>query len=609
MATKVAKPRGIARIQSMSLNNELSDLFANFAAILQIKGEPVFKCLAFQKVSRLMKETAADIRKAVEDGTIGDLEGIGPSSRRIIEEFVKTGRSTDYEAVAASVPAGLLPMLNIPGMGPKTIQLLWKERKIENVEMLLAAIEAGKLDGLKGIGPKKIDAIKAGIALRARGRGRMSVVEALPVAQAIVERLRKIAGVQQAEIAGSLRRRRETIGDVDLICAVATVESGEKVARAFVEFPEVEKVLGQGTTKASILTESGLQVDVRLVPAMHFGAALQYFTGSKEHNVRLRSLANDKQMTLNEWGLYRLADYDKAEKKVGLPPSAKPVASRTEEEIYSALGLQTPDPLLREDRGEIAAAAAGKLPKLIELSDIRGDLHMHTTASDGKNSIAEMAESAAKLGYQYVCITDHSKTQAIAGGLTAERLLAHVKEIHRVGEKFKNITILAGCEVDILADGKLDFEDSVLAELDFIVASPHMSLRQDQQKATARLLRAIENPYANVIGHPSGRLIDQREGLPLDFGQIIKAAAQTGTALEINASWPRFDLDDIHAKAAIDGGVKLAIDTDAHSIEGLNAMPFGICVARRGWVKKTDVINCLPIAQLRELVVRKRKRK
>lgn len=589
----------------MSLNTELSNLFDTLASILEIRGEPIFKSISFRKVSRILKETTLDIRKAVADGSIGEVEGVGPSSRKIIEEFVNTGKSSDFEQVAKTVPSGLLPMLEISGLGPKTIALLWKERKIESIDELLKAIDAGKLDGLKGIGEKKIEAIKAGIALRAKAGGRIPMIVALPIAEAMLERLRKIPGVMEAEIAGSLRRRLPTIGDVDLICSVPA-DRTEKVGAEFAKLPEIERILGQGTTKVSVLTTGGLQVDVRLVPPEHFGAALQYFTGSKEHNVRLRSLANDKKMTLNEWGLYRIADYDKAKKESGKPPEAKPVASRTEAEIYSALGLQTPDPLMRQDRGEIAVAAEGKLPVLIEKKDIRGDLHTHTTASDGKNSIAEMAEAAIALGYQFLAITDHSKSQVIANGLNEQRLLAHIKEIHRVGEKYRKITLLAGCEVDILVDGRLDFEDKILAELDFVVASPHVSLRQDQAKATERLLRAINNPYVNAIGHPTGRLIDQRAGLPLDFERIFQAAAKSGTALEINAAWPRWDLDDIQSRAAVAAGAMLCIDTDAHSTEGLLAMPLGLNVARRGWVEKKSVINCLTIEKLREFVKRKR---
>jgi DNA polymerase (family X) len=590
----------------MSLNDELANLFQSFADLLQIKGEPVFKSIAFQKVARLLKETPVDIAQAAADGSLAEMAGIGSSSRRIIEQYIATGHSEDFDQAAAGVPKGLLEMLELGGMGPKTVALLWKERGVESVENLVQAIDAGRLEGVKGIGEKKIEQMRQAIALRKQSGGRMGIVQALAIAEQLLAELRKLDGVKEAQIAGSLRRRRETIGDVDLICALKDAGAGQRLAKAFTQMPRVQRVLGQGSTKASVVTDGGLQVDLRIVPAQHFGAALQYFTGSKEHNVKLRSLANGKGMTLNEWGLYRLADYDRAEKKTGQPPSARPVASRTETEIYAALGLQTPDPLLREDRGEIEAAAAGHLPVLIERADLRGDLHTHTTASDGADSILAMAEAAAKLGYEFLAITDHSKSQVIANGLDAARLLAHVKEIHRVGAQIKGITLLAGCEVDILSDGRMDFEDAVLAELDLVIASPHLALRQDQAKATDRLLRAIANPYVNVIGHPTGRLIGQRPGLPLDFPRIFKAAAESGTALEINASYPRLDLDDLHARAAVAAGAMLAINTDAHGTGGLNAMEFGLNVARRAWVKRGDVINCLPLTQLRRFISRKR---
>jgi DNA polymerase (family 10) len=590
----------------MSLNTEVSNLFQTLAGVLQIKGAPVFKTIAFEKVARLLEESSIDIRKAIAEDRLKDIPGVGPTSRLIIEQYAATGHSDNVEEAIGDMPRGLIPMLQIPGLGPKTIQLLWKERGIESVEQLSKAIEEGKLAGLKGVGEKKIEAIKQGIALRAAAGERMGIVQATKIAGELLAAVRDIAGVDQAEIAGSLRRRKETIGDVDLICSLVAGVEGSRVSKAFTELPGVDRVLGQGTTKASILTNAGLQVDLRIVPAVNFGAALQYFTGSKEHNVKLRALAQNKGMTLNEWGLYRLAEYNKAEKKTAEAPDAKPVASRTEAEIYAALGLATPEPEIREDRGEIEAAAAGKLPKLIELSDIRGDLHCHTTASDGEDSILAMAEAAKKLGYEFLAITDHSKAQTIANGLSAERLLAHVKEIHRIGSQLKGITLLAGCEVDILPDGTMDFEDEILAELDWVIGSPHLALKQEPDKATDRLLRAIDNPYVNLIGHPTGRLIARRAGLPLDLPRIIHAAAANGTALEINAAYPRLDLNDVNSRAAIAGGVKLSINTDAHSIGGFLAMPFGIDVARRAWARREDVINCMSLKSLREFIKKKR---
>jgi DNA polymerase (family 10) len=429
----------------------------------------------------------------------------------------------------------------------------------------------------------------------------------MEIGQTLLDALKKLPSVKLAEIAGSLRRRRETIGDIDLVCSLADPSAGQSVSDAFVKLPLVQRILGQGQTKASILTTQGLQVDLRIVPAENFGAALQYFTGSKEHNTKLRGLAQQKKMTLNEWGLYKLDEYDRSEKKPGFPPVAKPVASKSEDDIYKALGMPCMGPILREDRGEIEAALSNKLPKLIRLQDIRGDLHSHTTASDGKNTIEEMALAAQALGYEFLAVTDHSKSQVIANGLTADRLLKHASEIRRVSEKMKGITLLVGCEVDILADGRLDFEDSILAELDFVVASPHISLKQDSAKATDRILRAIENRYVNVIGHPTGRLIFGREGLPLNFPKIFKAAADTGTALEINASFPRLDLNDANAHGALAAGVKLSINTDAHDIPDFNQMQFGIFVAQRAWATASDVINCMPLAKLKDFIRAKRR--
>jgi DNA polymerase (family 10) len=590
----------------MSLNSELSALFSTLAALMDIKGESTFKAIAFSKVSRILKDSTVDLAEAVREGNLKEMEGIGPSSQRIIEQYVKSGKSEDFEEVAASVPAGLLPMLEIPGLGPKTIALLWKERKITTLEELILMMNRGQLDGLKGIGAKKIEAIKQGIELRAQSSGRKGIVEALEIGQDILAAVKKLPQVAQAEICGSLRRRKETIGDIDIVCALKKATEGEAVAAAFVKLPLVGRVLAQGATKSSVLTKIGLQVDLRIVPAESFGAAVQYFTGSKEHNTKLRGLAQTKGMTLNEWGLYRVKEYEKAEKKAGEAPKLKAVASKTEEEIYKALGLEVMEPTLREDRGEIDAAGSKKLPKVIQLKDIRGDLHSHTTASDGHHSIEQMAEAALARGYEYLAITDHSKSSVIANGLTVERLMKHAAEIRKVSNKLKGITLLAGAEVDIMVDGRLDYEDAVLKELDIVVASPHVSLKQDTEKATARILRAIENRYVTLIGHPTGRIIFERDGLPLNFPRVFKAAAETGTALEINASYPRLDLNDANAYGALKAGVKLSIDTDAHSTDQLDQMQFGIFVAQRAWATAGDVINCMTLAKLKEFIKKKR---
>jgi DNA polymerase (family 10) len=593
----------------MSLNHELSQLFSTMAALMEIKGESVFKAIAFSKVSRLLNDMTFDIRKCYEEGKLCDLEGVGAASQRVIEEYIKTGRSTDYDELSESVPAGLIELMGIPSLGPKTIGMLWRERGVTSMADLVKTVESGGLKGLKGIGDKKIESIKAGIAMKSQSAGRKGIIEALPIAESLVERLRAMKQVKRAEIAGSLRRRRETIGDVDLVCALKDDARGTEVAEAFTKFPEVQKVLGSGNAKASVITAGGIQVDLRIIPADRFGAALMYFTGSKEHNVKIRGRAQDMGYTLNDWGLFKLDDWEKSPKRTpGEVPPVKPVAAATEAEIYKKLGLPYFEPELREDRGEIAAAEAGKLPKLIELADIRGDLHSHTTASDGVATIEQMAEAAIARGYQFLAITDHSRSQAIANGLSVERLLKHAAAIRKANDKLKGkIRLLAGSEVDILSDGELDYEDAVLAELDYVVASPHFALTQDAEKATTRLLRAIENRYVNVIGHPTGRLIDRRPGLPVKFEPVFKLAAETGTALEINSSYPRLDLNETNARSAIESGVMLSINTDAHSPDELDLIPYGINVARRAWATKKNVINCMPWEELNKFLARKRR--
>jgi DNA polymerase (family 10) len=596
----------------MSLNQELTKLFGSMAAIMEIKGENVFKVIAFQKVSRIIRDSSLDLKKCMEEGKLADIEGIGKSSQAIIEEFILTGKCTPFDEMVKEVPVGLVPMLSIEGMGPKTINLLWKERNITSIDELSKAIDTGALAGVKGLGEKKIATIKAGIesyktklADGAVAR-RTGIPHALESAEALLAKLRKVPGVLRAEIAGSLRRRRETIADIDFVAAVKDPSKGQSVSNEFIKFEGVVQTLVVGPSKTSVKIANGMQVDVRIVPSENFGAALMYFTGSKEHNVKIRSLALKKKMTLNEWGLYDLAAYEKAKKETAKPPELSPVASKTEEEIYKKLGLTYVEPEMREDRGEVEASREKKLPNLITHKDIRGDLHNHTTASDGTATIEEMAEAAKALGYEYLAITDHSKALGMANGLSVERLLKHIEDVHRVSDKMKGITLLAGSEVDILVDGQLDYEDDVLKQLDIVVASPHVSLKQDTRKATDRLLRAIDNKYVNIIGHPTGRLINGRDGLPLEMDKIIDAAAKSGTALEINASYPRLDLNDINARAAIDKGVKLSIDTDSHSTGEFEQMPFGIGVARRAWVSKEHVINCWPLKELKAFLARKR---
>jgi DNA polymerase (family 10) len=411
--------------------------------------------------------------------------------------------------------------------------------------------------------------------------------------------LHELPGIDRIQPAGSLRRRAETIGDVDILVTTRGGASKEKqtpeqIIEAFTKAPFVERVLGAGGTKGSVIihTETTpVQVDVRVVPPESFGAAVQYFTGSKAHNVRLREMAVKAGLKLNEYGLFK---------------GENMVAGAVEEEIYEKLGLDFVDPLLREDRGEVEAAQKHALPKLVRLEDIQGDFHAHTTATDGHNTIEEMAQAAKELGYQFLCITDHSQSTTIANGQTPQRLARQIKEVHKINARLKGITLLAGAEVDILSDGSLDFDDKLLADLDFVVASIHSALGGTREKVTARTLKAMDNPYVTSIGHPTGRVIGYREAMDLDMGRVIKHAAQTGTALEVNADPSRLDLKDVHCKMALEAGVKLAIGTDAHSAGSLMLMPFGVATAARGWATKADVLNTLPFAKLKTLLKAKR---
>jgi len=478
----------------------------------------------------------------------------------------------------AKVPSGLLELLRIPGMGPKSAALVWKQLKVTDLPGLVKALDEGKVQALPGMGAKKAEAIRHGIQFLRQTAGRTPLGVARPLADELLERIKSIKGVKRAEVAGSLRRWKETIGDIDIL---VQADNGQAVVDQFVKFPQVREVLGAGKTKASVRTDVGVQVDVRVVPAESFGAALAYFTGSKEHNIRMRELAVRRKWKLNEYGLFK---------------GDKQLAGADEESIYAKFDMPWIPPEIREDTGEIEQA--NHLPKLIELKDIRGDLHMHTTASDGKSSIEQMAEAALAMGYEYIAITDHSGSSRIANGLSAKRMEKHLADIRKAAGKFKDITILAGVELDILSDGSLDYPDSLLSQLDIVIASIHSAMQQDQRTYTGRFLRAMENPHVHVIAHPTGRMLGQREASALDVAALVKQASATGTALELNASWQRLDLGDVHLRQAKQAGVKIAIGTDAHDTGQLQQMRYGVATARRGWLEKSDVLNCLPAKKL-----------
>ncbi|MBN2560328.1 MAG: DNA polymerase/3'-5' exonuclease PolX [Phycisphaerae bacterium] len=573
------------------VNKELARLFNEIADLMEIKGADAFRINSYRRAARVFKDTNADLADLAQHGTLTSLSGVGKGTAQRVAQYLAEGKIDVHQELLQTIPPGLPALLTIPGLGPKKIALMWREAGVESLDGLEAAIEAGKLEDLPGMGAKTVEKIRQGMAFLAKSSGRTPIGLALPVARTLAEAVEAMPDVEAVSLAGSLRRGRETVGDVDILCGSP---AGKKVVKAFTARPEVRQVLADGDTKGSVLVDlpngNPLQVDLRVVAGESYGAALQYFTGSKEHNVRLRELAIKKGLKLNEYGLFK---------------GDRHVAGRTEKEVYERLGLPLIPPELREDRGEIEAGS--KLPKLVELSDIRGDLHLHSPASDGHDSIEDLAETAKKLGYDYIAITDHSKSQTIANGLSIEAMLEHIESIRKANMSITGIAILASTEVDILSDGSLDYPDELLAECDIVIASIHSGLGQPRAKATARTIKAMESPHVHVIGHPTGRLLGKREAMDIDIAAIVQAAVETGTALEINASWQRLDLCDIHIHLAVEAGATLAISTDAHNNTQMSEMmPYGVSVARRGWATRKHILNSQALASIHRFVEAKR---
>ncbi|NLX04583.1 MAG: DNA polymerase/3'-5' exonuclease PolX [Phycisphaerae bacterium] len=563
----------------MMHNHELATIFEQIAVMLEILGEDRFRVNSYQKAARVIEELPRDAGAMLADGELAEVAGIGKGTLGRVEEYVKTGKVTVHQELRARLPEGLMGLMAIPGVGPKTVSLAWKRLGVTNVEDLRRVIEDGSLAGLAGMGKKKVEKIRQGLAFVAAGAGRTLLGIALPIAEEILAHFRTVEGVVRVEAAGSLRRWSETVGDIDIL---VEADEGQRVLEDFVRSSLVAQVLAVGATKASVRVAEDIQVDVRVVPAESFGAALQYFTGSKAHNVRLREIAVKHKWKLNEYGLF------KGERRV---------AGADEEGIYAKLGLAWIPPELREDRGEIENA--DKLPKLIERSDIRGDLHLHTEASDGSRTIEEMIEACIARGYQYMCITDHSKSSRIANGLDEGRLEAHIKRIRKAARSYeRDILVLAGAEVDILADGRLDYGYELLAELDLVTASVHSGLGQPGEKITTRIMTAMDHPYVRIIGHPTGRIIGERAESKLDMARVLSHAAETGTWMELNASWSRLDLKDVYLRQAKEAGVRIAICTDSHDVHHLDFMAFGVYTARRGWLEAQDVVNTLSAKEL-----------
>jgi DNA polymerase (family 10) len=561
-------------------NKELADLFEKMADILEFKGENPFKISAYRKASRIIGDLTEDIEEIAERGELKNIPGIGEGMAQKIVEYLKTGRVSKFEEVRKGVSDELIAIMDIPGMGPKTLSMLHKEKGISNLSQLEKALEDGSLLGLFGIGEKKIENIKRGIQLLKQSQGRMNLGIAFPVAKRIVETLRQKAGSKKIEWAGSLRRMKENIGDIDIL---ATGPNKEKIIHTFTHLPEVKEVLASGETKASVIVEGGTQIDLRVVEEDSYGAALQYFTGSKGHNIHLRGIAKAKGLKINEYGVF------KGKKKIG---------GIEEKDVYRSLGMDWIEPELREDRGEIEAAQKKGLPKLIQESEIKGDLHVHSKWSDGTSSIEEIAKAAQKMGYQYVAICDHTKSLKIAHGLDETRLLKQIEEIDRLNEKLKGFQVLKGTEVDILTDGKLDLSEKILEKLDLVVAAIHSGFKQDKVKMTKRIIQALENPHLDILAHPSGRLLGARDPYEVEIDELMEAAKKYGKALEINAYFERLDLNDIHCRKAKEMGIRVGIGTDSHHLDQMWMMSLGVAVARRGWLETKDVLNTLSLKEI-----------
>lgn len=582
----------------MLTNSEIATIFETVAVMLEIKGENIHRILSYRRAGEVIADLARDLSAIYAEGGLTEIDGIGKTLADKIEEMLTTGKLEFFEKLKNDVPLSLVDITHINGVGPKKAALFWKELNITTIAELEKAAREGKLRDLPRMGEKSEQKIIEGIEALARHAGRTPLGDALPAAQTILDRLLAMPQVLKGEIAGSIRRARPTIGDVDLLIAVADMNDAARIMDAFVAMPEIARVLGHGPTKSSIELRTGLQVDLRILAQERWGTALNYFTGSQAHNIRMRELALEKGYSLNE---HAFSPID-PQTKVIIEDAPKTLCA-TEEEVYAMVSLPYIAPELREDGGEIEAASAGKLPNLITLADIQSDLHMHTTWSDGTLSIREMAEAALRRGRKYIVITDHSQYSAIANGMSVERILSQQEEVRQVDADMQGaIRVFHGVEMDIRSDGELDYPDEVLAQLDFVVASLHFSLRQPREQITQRVLNAIRNPHVDLIGHPRGQLLPSRDAADLDMDAVFAAAKEYGTALEINANPRRLDLEAQYARRAVEMGILLCIDSDAHREKDMDLMPFGVATARRGWVQAASVINTWPLAQFTQWI-------
>jgi DNA polymerase (family 10) len=582
-------------------NVDIARALDDVATLLEIKGANPFRIRAYQNAARTIEEHVVPVRMLVADGTdLTELQGVGKDIAGHVTELVETGRLGLLEDLAEEVPRTLIEITRIPGVGPKRTRKLWEALGIETVEALEQAASAGAVAELEGFGAKSQQKILSAIAARRRLVGRFKLSDADQYVRPLIAHLQSLEAVQRIEVAGSYRRRRETVGDIDVLVIAA---EPQQVMERFTTYPQVQKVELAGDTKGTVVLTSGLQVDLRVVPPESYGAALQYFTGSKEHNVRLRKRAVARGLRVSEYGVFLTDD---ADVETTDPFAGEYVAGWEEKDVYEALELPWIPPELREDRGEIDAAERGELPELIAVSDIRGDLQMHSTWSDGRQSIEEMLDGCVARGYEYFAITDHSKALAMTGGLDAAKLREQWKEIDEIASRRDDIRILRGMEVDILADGSLDLEDAMLEQLDLVLVSVHSRLDLPSAQQTERVLRAIRHPAVHILAHPTGRLINRREPMQLDLDEVLRCAVEHRVIVELNAHPDRLDLRDTHLMRAKELGLRISIGTDAHRVGDLDLMDYGVEQARRAWLTSGDVVNAWPLEGVLEWLRSKR---
>jgi len=563
-------------------NFEVARLFDLMADLLEIRGDNPFRIRAYRRAGQSVESLGEDIEVVAREERLGKIPGIGKDLAEKIAEYLRTGRMKDVEALQKEIPRGVVELMNVPGVGPKTAKLLYEKAGVRDVGKLEELAKAGRLRGLPGIQAKTEANILKGITVIKKGQQRMPLGRALPLAEELARALEGLREVKQISLAGSIRRRKETVGDIDIL---VTSSKPEKVMDAFTGLPQIFEALERGSTKASVRHREGIQIDLRVVEPETFGAALVYFTGSKQHNIRIREMAVKKRLKISEYGVFSDA-------------TGQRVAGKTEEEVYAAIGLPWIPPELREDTGEVEAALKGKLPRLVEVGDIRGDLHAHTDASDGHHSIEALVEAARARGYQYVVVSDHSRSSTVARGLSADELRAHVEQIREVQKGHRDIRILAGSECDILPDGSMDYPDTLLALLDIVIGAVHSHFKQPKSEITRRICAALANPYVNILAHPTGRLIGEREPYDVDLEQVFQVARRHGKAMEVNSYPERLDLNDAHARRAAELGVLVAINTDTHLLAHLDNIDLGVATARRAWIEPAQVINAWPLEKL-----------